>query len=223
MAVTFEPKRRLRLPSGDLPEPKAAHSRTWLPYAIAVWLLVAAAGHGILFGWLTLPSRALAGATLAPQDSPIPLPADSTEPPLAQQALAPIVASPTIASPAHALQPTSVDPGNLPTCESVADSEEKAPEYLEPLPVDLSRSPVGALLDTRLWTRPCRAAHSIRIHLCVAVRAGQLLGATATTDPYDPSTARCIIYAAAKLALEPEAILRKVHITIDLPPERSRQ
>ncbi len=222
MAVTFEPKRRLRLPSGDLPEPKTVHSRSWLPYAIAAWLLVAVAGHGILYGWLTLPARISAGPAVAPQDSQISPPADSAESPPMQRALAPSGASTATTSPARAIEPTSVDPDRLPTCEAAADSEEKAREYVEPLPVNLSRSPFGALLDTRLWTKPCRGAHSIRVHLCVAVKAGQLLGVTATTDPYEPSTARCIIHAAAKLALEPEAVLRKVHVTIDLAPERSR-
>jgi hypothetical protein len=222
MAVTFEPKRRLRLPSGDLPEPKVVHSRSWLPYALVVWLLVVAAGHGILYGWLPLPVRTASTITVAPPDSPIPLPGDSTPPMRPNQALAPIVTSPTVTSPARAIQPTAVDPDNLPACEAVADTEATTPENVEPLPVDLSRSPFGALLDIRSWTNPCRSAHSIRVHLCVAVKAGQLLGATADTDPDDPSTARCIIHAAAKLALEPDAALRKVHITIDLPPEHTR-
>lgn len=223
MAITFEPKRRLRLPSGDLPEPKAVHLRGWLPYSLVVWLLVVVAGHGILYGWLPSPIRTASPITMAPPNSPIPAPVDSASNISPPQALAPTVASTTTTSPARAIQPTSVDPDDLPACEAVVEAQAGAPEYVDPLPVDLSRSPFGALLDTRNWTKPCRGAHPIRIHLCVAVRSGELLGATAITDPDDPSTARCIIHAAAKLALEPDAALRKVHITIDLPSERIRR
>ncbi len=223
MAVTFEPKRRLRLPSGDLPEPKAVHSRSWLPYALVVWLLVVVAGHGILYGWLPLFTRAASPSTSATPNSPIALPDDSAPPVIPVQAVEPTVASATVRSPAHAIQPTSIDPDNLPSCEAVANVEPSAAEYGDPLPVDLSRSPFGALLDNRVWTKPCRAAHPIRVHLCVAVKAGELLGATATTDPDDASTERCIIRAASKLILEPNSVLRKVHITIDLPSDRARQ
>jgi hypothetical protein len=112
------------------------------------------------------------------------------------------------------------DPERLPACEKVADPDSNADEQVEPLPVDLSRSAFGALLDTRGWTRPCKMARPIRVHLCVAVKAGRLLGATATTEPSDASTSRCIIRAVSRLPFEPDSALRKVNLTIDLAPDR---
>jgi hypothetical protein len=222
MAVTFEPKRRLRLPSGDLPEPKAVHSRSWLPYALVVWLLVVAAGHGVLYGWLPRLIGTAPPLTSAPPNSPMPAAGDFAQPIAPLQDLAPTVASTTATSPTRAIQPTSVDPDKLPACEAVAEAQSSG-EYVDPLPVDLARSPFGSLLDTRLWTKPCRGAHPVRVHLCVVVKAGELLGATAATDPSDASTERCIIRAASRLKLESNSALRKVHLTIDLPSERSRQ
>ena len=216
MAVTFEPKRRLRLPSGDVPEPKVVHSRSWLPFAIFVWVAAVVIGHGMLYGWLPFPLSATKSTS-------------TSEPALAASMITvthlapevPAVKSRTMA-PAPVIETPSVDPGSLPACDKVADPGSNPDENVEPLPVDLSRSPFGALLDTRTWTKPCRAAHPIRVHLCIAVKAGQLLGATATTDPSDDSTSRCIIRAASRVAMEPDAALRKVHLTVDLPPDHGR-
>lgn len=217
MAVTIEPKRRLRLPSGDVPEPKVVHSRSWLPLAVLVWIAAVVVGHGILYGWLPRLGSRSSASSLARPEPPMDTGAVPTVGISAIEASAPA----TVPQP-RAIEPLAVDPERLPTCDRVADAESNANEAIEPLPVDLSRSPFGALLDTRYWTKPCRGAHPIRVHLCVAVKAGQLLGASATTEPNDASTSRCIIRAASKLPLEPEASLRKVHLTIDLPPDNRR-
>ena len=220
MAVTIEPKRRLRLPSGDLPEPKVVHGRSWLPFAVFVWLATVVVGHGILYGWLPLsrgrPTSVAASLPELPTATTIATGAITT--PTAPE---PDVNMPP-ALPTQPAEPLVIEPEQLPACDKIADPESNPEEQVEPLAIDLSRTPFGALLDTRYWAKPCRAAHPIRVHLCVAVKAGRLLAATATTDPSDTSTSRCIIRAASKLPLEPEALLRKVHLVIDLPADNRR-
>lgn len=218
MAVIIEPKRRLRLPSGDLPEPKVVHSRSWLPFAVVAWLATVFVGHGILYGWLPLLKGRPASTSLpeAPTVTTIASGAITTP------SVLPPDVSMAAPQPTQPVEPLVIEPEQLPACDKIADPESNPDEQVEPLAIDLSRTPFGALLDTRYWTKPCRAVHPIRVHLCVAVKAGRLLAATATTDPSDTSTSRCIIRAASKLPLEPEASLRKVHLTIDLPADNGR-
>jgi hypothetical protein len=218
VAVTFEPKRRLRLPSGDLPEPKVAQSRSWLPFAVVVWVLSVAVGHGILYGWLPW-FRARSAVAPTSDTAPVRLRVLNSAP--TPPAAAPMgnIAEPAVS---QNQDETSLvtDPDRLPACERVADPDLNTDEQVEPLPVDLSRSAFGALLDARAWTKPCRMARSVRVHLCVAVKAGRLVAATATTEPNDASTSRCIIRAVSRLPFEPDSALRKVHVTIDLAPDR---
>ncbi len=218
MAVTFEPKRRLRLPPGDLPEPKVAQSRSWLPFAVVVWVVSVAVGHGILYGWLPW-FRARSGAAPTSDTAPARLRALNSAP--TPPAAAPVdnINEPAV-SQNQDVTPLVTDADRLPACERVADPDSKTDEQVEPLPVDLSRSAFGAVLDSRAWTKPCRMAHYVRVHLCIAVKAGRLLGATATTEPSDASTSRCIIRAVSRLPFEPDSALRKVHVTIDLAPDR---
>lgn len=217
MAVTVEPKRRLRLPSGDIPEPRVVHSRSWLPLAVVAWIAAVVAGHGILYGWLPRLSGGSSAPPIARPEPPIDVAA------LPAAGISSLEASaPTPVPQPRAVAPSAIDPERLPPCDQLGEADSNANEPIEPLPVDLSRSPFGALLDTRYWTKPCRGAHPIRVHLCVAVKAGRLLGASATTEPNDALTSRCIIRAASKLPLEPDASLRKVHLTIDLPPDNRR-
>lgn len=222
MAVTIDPKPRLRLPSGEFPEPKLARAHSWLPYAIVAWLLAVIVGHGIVYGWLPMfavkSSTPPASVRELPRSVSIGVQASINS----QRQSVPVTASTTPAPPARAVQPKEVDPSTLPACEAVTDPDRTEADPIDPLPVDLSRSPFGSLLDTRNWTRPCRGPHAVRVHLCVAVKAGQLLGATATTVPRDPGTERCIIRAASLVPLEPDAILRKVRINVDVPPDNAR-
>lgn len=222
MAVTIDPKPRLRLPSGEFPEPKLARAHSWLPYAIVAWLLAVIVGHGIVYGWLPMfavkSSTPPASVRELPRSVSIGVQASVNSQHQSVPVTAPIAAAP----PARAVQPIEADPNTLPACEAVTDPERTEADLIDPLPVDLSRSPFGSLLDTRNWTRPCRGPHAVRVHLCVAVKAGQLLGATATTVPRDPSTEHCIIRAASLVPLEPDAILRKVRINVDVPPDNAR-
>ena len=213
VAVIFDPKPRLRLPSGDIPEPKVVHSRSWLPFGIAVWLATVVVGHGLLYGWLS--SSNATPSPSATSEAPSLMTPSLSEP----QSLAPLANTRALA-PLPSAAP--IDPEHLPGCEEAARDALTEPGETEALPVDLSRSPFGALLDTRAWTKHCRSAHAVRVHLCVAVKDGQLLGATARTEPDDTSTSRCMIHALSRLGFEPDGTLRKVHVTIDLPSDRGR-
>lgn len=214
LAVTFAPKPRLRLPSGDIAEPKVVHSRSWLPFAIAAWAATVVIGHGLLYGWLP-------GLKAV---SPLP-PNSAAQEPSTFAALT--VSAPTSSSVYESAPPLplvstapNVEPEHLPGCdEATRDSSNEDGEFAA-LPLDLSRSPFGALLDSRSWSRRCRGPHPVRVHLCVAVKDGRLLGATVRSDPDDKSTSRCILRAVSRLAFEPDGALRKVHVTIDLPSER---
>jgi hypothetical protein len=217
MAVTFEPKPRLRLPSGELPEPKVVHPRSWLPFAIVAWVVTVIVGHGMLYGWLpglkASSDESGAGGRQLPEMSKT----IAVEPSPAKR-----IGSPT-PTPFGSIETPRPDLDKLPDCEqAVRDATKDGEELADSLPTALSRSPFGALLDSRAWSKPCRSGHSTRVHLCVAVRGGQLLGATASTEPNDSSASRCIIRAVSRINFEPETALRKMEVTLDLPSDRGR-
>jgi hypothetical protein len=222
MAVTFAPKPRLRLPSGDFPEPKIVCSKSWLPYAIVVWLVVVVASHGILYGWLPLTNQSTSIATTLPAHPPVLDSVGDGPPATSRIGVTTSGGSVATISPARAIRPTSVDPNLLPSCEAVVDPDANPTESIEPLPVNLSRSPIGSLLDTHAWTKPCRGPGHIRVNLCVAIKAGQLVGASVTTEPRVASTERCIVRAVASVPYEPEVALRKAHIMFELLSDRGK-
>jgi hypothetical protein len=115
-----------------------------------------------------------------------------------------------------------IDLDKLPACEAVSEEPEERSMSGRLLPVDLSRTPLGALLDFSRWTGPCRARRAARVHLCVAVRNGTILAATAHADPHDNSLERCVIRAASLVPLEPEDALRKVQLDVEIAAERFR-
>ncbi len=217
MPVTFNPKPRIRLPSGDIPEPKMARSRSWLPVAIVAWVVAVVIAHGMIHGWLP----GLDDGSREPKGS-----RDSTAAPAA---LGTGAASASLSESVEAAPPSALpsaaprDPDQLPDCEmAVRNSQVSESEVDESLPLDLSRSPFGVLLDSGPWAKPCRTSHAMRVHLCVTVKDGELLGLSVTSDSSDSSVSKCIAHAIARLALTPEATLRKVHLTIDLPPDNRR-
>ena len=122
----------------------------------------------------------------------------------------------------HVEQPRAVDPSMLPSCESVQDEPDEPTEQGQMLPVNLSRTPLGSLLDFSGWTKPCRGPKAMRVHLCLAVKNGNVLAATARAEPSDADLERCIIRAALRVPLEPEAMLRKVQLDVEVARERAR-
>lgn len=86
--------------------------------------------------------------------------------------------------------------------------------------MDLARSAVGALLDFNRWTVPCRTQYLSRVHLCLAIREGVVIGATARAEPRDESIERCIIRAATLVPVQSESVVRKVQL--EIPLGRSR-
>jgi len=215
MAVTIDPKPRIRLPLGDSPEPKFARSRSWLPLAIMAWIVAVAVAHGMIYGWL--PGYRNSARVPSAHDSTVVAP-------VAQIGATVSSGVETTESVAPTALPSAdpKDPEQLPDCETAVRDKAAEGDIDESLPLDLSRSPFGALLESRNWAKACRTSHPRRIHLCVAVRDGELLGATVTTDPADQSVAKCVVRAIARLSLVPDSTLRKVHLTIDLPSDRSR-
>jgi hypothetical protein len=220
MALSSESKARLRAVSEDPPEPRIARRHSWLWWALLAWIAAIALGHGIAFGWLRLPALATrrtvephivtatrSTADVGQQQIQEHWPIDHAEAP---EPTAEVATKAALAAPAL----------TLPSCESVIDPDLAGQDTAEPLPVDLSRSPVGALLDSPHWIRPCRGPKATRVSLCLAVKEGRILGATATAMPRDAKLERCIVQAAMAVTLAAEASLRKVRLTIDLPPDR---
>ena len=220
MAVILNTKPRVRLPSGELPEGKTARSRSWLPYSIALWIVAVVVGHGILYEWLPFlvhHTGATADVVVAGTSTP------------EMKFVAPVQRRPepaALAIPAASTTPLersrAVDPSKLPSCESVRVESQEPTEPGSVLPVDLSRTPLGNLLDYRSWTKRCRGPKATRVHLCLAVKNGNVLGATARGEPSDAAVERCIIHAALLVSLEPEDFLRKVQLDIDVPADRAR-
>ena len=215
MAVTIDPKPRIRLPLGDSPEPKFTRSRSWLPLAIMAWVGAVVVAHGMIYGWL--PGYTNSARVPSAYDSTVTAPVEKIG-----AAVSSGVESTESVAPAALPSAAPRDPEQLPDCETAVRDKAAEGDIDESLPLDLSRSPFGALLESRNWAKACRTSHPRRIHLCVAVRDGELLGATVTTDPADSSVAKCVIRAIARLSLVPDSTLRKVHLTIDLPSDRSR-
>jgi hypothetical protein len=220
MAVILDPKPRVRLPSGDFPEPKIVRSRSWLPYYAALWVGAVIIGHGVLNGWLPSGHRDPEPVAVATEGQDSSYKAGSVarrEPETAM--VQPVTQRASKIVPAER---PAVDLDKLPGCEalSVEDQERADPGSL--VPVDLSRTLFGSLLDSPRWTKPCRGRRALRVHLCLAVRNGTILGATARAEPRDSSLERCIIRAASLVALEPEDTLRKVQLDVDVLAERFR-
>ena len=220
VAVILNTKPRVRLPSDKLPEVKTARSRSWLPYSIALWILVIVVGHGILYEWLPfLPHHRASNPDLeATRTSGA---GHSHFVPEEPRAETPVLVAPA-ASRSPLEHPGAVDASKLPSCESVQVEAQDPTEQSSVLPVDLSRTPMGRLLDYRSWTARCRGPRATRVHLCLAVKNGNILGATARAEPSDAALERCIIRAALLLSLEPEDFLRKVQLDVDVPAERAR-
>jgi hypothetical protein len=220
VAVILNTKPRARLPSGELPEVKTARSRSWLPYSIALWVVAVVVGHGILYEWLPFLSHRT-GATPDVSATSSSDPGSS----LAARAQRPAETAPLVPTAASTSPPersSAVDTSKLPSCESVKVESQEPTEQGSVLPVDLSRTPLGNLLDYRSWTKRCRGPKATRVHLCLAVKNGNVLGATARAEPSDSAVERCIVRAALLVSLEPEDFVRKVQLDIDVPAERAR-
>ncbi len=230
MAVILDPKPRVRLPAGDFPEPKLVRSRSWLPYLTLLWICAVVVGHGILYRWLPLMA-AKAGpvsdnpATVGSEYEALAVRAVSgagASAPARLQASAPLGQS---LPPARQTAPArpALDLDKLPACDAVnADEMDESSGSGRLLPVDLSRTALGTLLDFPRWTGPCRARRAARVHLCLAIRNGNILAATARADPRDASLERCVIRAASLVHLEPEDALRKVQLDVEIAAERLR-
>jgi hypothetical protein len=221
MAVILDPKPRVRLPAGDFPEPKIVRSRSWLPYYAALWVGAVIIGHGVLYGWLPFGRRDVGPALGAADNSQDP----NYKAGLVARREPDVALVQPVTRTAPKIVPVvkpAVDLDELPSCEALSVEEQEHPDPGSLLPVDLSRTPLGSLLDFPHWTTPCRARRSLRVHLCLAVKNGTILGATARADPRDTSLERCIIRAASLVALEPEDALRKVQLDVDVPAERFR-
>lgn len=221
MAVILDPKPRVRLPSGDFPEPKMVRSRSWLPYYVSLWVGAVIIGHGVLNGWLPIGHRDAEPTAVAAED-----PTSSYKAGLVARSEQEVATVRPVTRTAPNIAPVekpAVDLDKLPSCEALSDEDqERADPGSLLLPVDLSRTLLGSLLDFPRWTTPCRGRKPLRVHLCLAVRNGTILGATARADPRDSSLERCIIRAASLVALEPEDALRKVQLDVDIPAERFR-
>lgn len=216
VAVILNTKPRLKMISGELPEPRTTRSRSWLPYAIVLWILAVVVGHGILYQWLPLMSR---HAGLTP-DSGM-LAASGPEPrAVARATSSEPGAAPRVMMPSVERAPAP-DPSKLPSCESIRLDPQASLDQGLPLPVDLSRTPLGNLLDYPRWTTSCRGPRATRVHLCLAVKNGVILGATARADPRDAGIERCIVRAVSTVPLVSEDLLRKVQLDVDVPADRT--
>ena len=218
MAVILDPKPRVRLPSADFPEPKLVRSRSWLPYYVALWVAAVIIGHGVLYGWLPFGHRDAVGAAEDSQDPNFKAGLLAHR----QPDIAPVQPVPLTVPKIVPVEKPAIDLDKLPSCDELSVDDRERPDPGSLLPVDLSRTPLGSLLDFSHWTAPCRARRALRVHLCLAVRNGSILGATARADPRDTSLERCIIRAASLVAFEPEDALRKVQLDVDVPAERFR-
>jgi hypothetical protein len=222
MAVILNTKPRVRLPPGDLPEPKLVRSRSGLPYYVALWICAVIIGHGIVYHWLPLgqgnAGPASSTALTRPEDPGSSLEAGRVTPTQAQSAPLPL-APPPLPKVAAVPKP-AIDLDHLPGCDVSNEQDPNHPESDRLLPVDLSRSVLGKLLEYRRWTGPCRGRHAARVHLCLAVKGGNILGATAHADPRDTSLERCVIRAASLVDLEPEDALRVVKLDVEIPREK---
>lgn|GEM_PF-2529837 len=224
MAVILDTKPRFRLPPGDLPGPKPTRSRSWIPFYVMLWIGAVVVGHGILYRWLPgegTRTRPASAATAAPGSQNDPF--ETSFGPMHAQSV-PQQAQPVTPAPRPSLQAavTVLDLEKLPACETIDGDEEDRASSDRLLPVDLSRTPLGALLDFGRWTGPCRGRRPVRVHLCLAVKNGTILAATARADPQNTALERCVIRAASHVLLEPEDTLRRVQLDVEIAAERPR-
>jgi hypothetical protein len=221
VAVILNTKPRIRLPDSD---PAAAiktrRAQSWLPYAIVLWVLASVSAHGIHFGWLPVFAKSSRHpAERRASDEVITLVQ------AAPQAMANATVNSVPRAPmldVHGEPHQAVDPASLPSCESISNDSAEPTEPGDLLPVNLARTPVGSLLNTPNFIAPCRGVKPTRVHLCLAIKNGNVLGATVRAEPHDNAVEQCVVRVALRVPLEPEYVLRKVQLDLDVPADRRR-
>ena len=219
MAAILDTKPRIRLPDRGPAEIKARHTRSWLPYAVVMWVGASVIAHGIHYEWLPVFAKSSRTSALQHEGTEVITLVQPSSQPVANATVSSMPRNSTLDVPVARPQP--MDPTSLPTCESVNDSAEPT-ESGDLLPVNLARTPVGSLLNSPNFTAPCRGVKSSRVHLCLAIKNGNVLGATVRAEPHDTAVEQCVIRAALRVPLEPEYVLRKVQLDIDVPSDRKR-
>jgi hypothetical protein len=114
--------------------------------------------------------------------------------------------------------PPGVPPGAQPHTGGGPSCEQVQHEYVRPTalgaPASTDTISVGqyaAVLSRGSYFAHCPVPDSLVISICAAVRNGQAIGVTVSTQPANPRAADCIAEAVVKLAFPSEPELDVIH------------
>jgi hypothetical protein len=90
--------------------------------------------------------------------------------------------------------------GGIPSCEAaIANASQDMDFGHVDRTADLPSSALAAVLENGVWFEGCNVPESTKLEVCVAIRAGRVIGASVATRPVNPALATCVRNRAAGL------------------------
>jgi hypothetical protein len=103
-------------------------------------------------------------------------------------------------APAPALSPREASSYGLPSCEAAIESAHQDVDFSQGNgTADLPTSVIAAVLENGAWLSTCGAPASTQLEVCVAIRAGNVIGASVTARPANSELTACVRRRASAL------------------------
>ena len=123
-------------------------------------------------------------------------------PAVAERSLEPLAppTEPPAVAPSPALPRTASRDGALPSCEAAIASASQDIDFSRGNgAADLPTSAIAAVLENGAWLGSCDVPTSTSLDVCVAIRAGHVIGASVMARPANAGVAACVRNRAASL------------------------